>query len=166
MQAMSNRKQGDNQVTSMTIEQARAQGLLPSGDARKQPENRKVTASDRASLEDAFIGAWLLIGHGLPLPKQQHQFARPRRWRFDFSWPDAMVAVELQGGSWINGRHTRGSYQSKEHEKLNAAQKAGWVVLQFGTDRMKDPHSVAAEVAEILRAKITQGTNPALKETP
>jgi len=131
------------------------------GDPVKQP-NRKVTKQDRASLEDAFLAAWRVVAKDLPEPARQWRFHMPRMWRFDFAWSknatdtDCKVAVEIQGGGFVHGGHNRGAQQAKDHEKLNTAQADGWTVLQFGTKAMGDPYKVAAEVAEILRAKITK----------
>lgn len=71
---------------------------------------------------------------GLPEPVAEYRFAPPRRWRFDFAFPIAKVALEVQGGVFVQGRHTRGSALLKEHEKLNAAAVLGWRVL-FATPK-------------------------------
>ena len=42
-----------------------------------------------------------------------------------------MVAVEIQGGVFVHGRHSGGVGQVKDMEKLNAAAAAGWKVGQF-----------------------------------
>ncbi|MWO66465.1 hypothetical protein GQM96_24295, partial [Escherichia coli] len=64
-------------------------------------------------------------------PTREHRFAPPRRWRFAFAWPAFMLAVEIEGGVWTNGRHTRGSGFVADCEKYNAATLAGWKVLRF-----------------------------------
>jgi hypothetical protein len=66
---------------------------------------------------------------GVSMPEAEVRFAPPRRWRFDFAWIDEKVALEIQGGVFTHGRHTRGGALLKEHEKLNAAAAAGWKVL-------------------------------------
>lgn len=43
--------------------------------------------------------------------------------------PVGGVAVEVQGGIWTNGRHTRGAALVKEWQKLNTAAALGWRVL-------------------------------------
>ncbi len=74
---------------------------------------------------------------GLPGPVREFVFALPRRWRFDFSWPTAHVAVECEGGIWIAGRHTRGIGFEGDCQKLNEAALLGWRVLRV-TGRMVD----------------------------
>lgn len=67
--------------------------------------------------------------YGLPAPEAEHRFAAPRRWRFDWAWPAQKVALEVQGGLFVQGRHARGAALLKEHEKLNEAAALGWRVL-------------------------------------
>lgn len=80
----------------------------------------------------------LLKHHGIPQPQVEYVFAKPRKWRFDFGWPIVWeddspvlvrVALEVQGGIWTQGRHTRGAALLKEHEKLNRAACLGWRIL-------------------------------------
>jgi hypothetical protein len=65
-------------------------------------------------------------GLGIPAPEAEYRFSPPRRWRFDYAWPGAKVALEVQGGLFTRGRHTRGPALLKEHEKLNRAALLGW----------------------------------------
>ena len=67
--------------------------------------------------------------HKIPCPADEYKFHPNRKWRFDFAWPDEKVALEVQGGLFTGGRHSRGAALLKEHEKLNAAASAGWRVL-------------------------------------
>lgn len=68
---------------------------------------------------------------GLPAATAEYQFAADlgRKWRFDFAWPEQMVALEVQGGIWTRGRHTRGAALKLEWEKLNTAAIMGWRIL-------------------------------------
>lgn len=68
-----------------------------------------------------------------PLPIREYRFAPPRRWRFDFAWPDLKLAVEAEGGVWSRGRHTRGSGFVNDSIKYNEAAKMGWTVLKYTT---------------------------------
>ena len=68
---------------------------------------------------------------GLPRPKREYKFHGTRRWRFDFAWPDHMVAAEVEGGIWIRGRHSRGAGFEGDCEKYNTAALGGWRVFRF-----------------------------------
>jgi very-short-patch-repair endonuclease len=67
---------------------------------------------------------------GLPPPVAELQFEPLRRWRFDFSWPDAKIALEVEGGIWSGGRHTRGAGFVGDMAKYNHAARLGWRVLR------------------------------------
>jgi hypothetical protein len=72
-----------------------------------------------------------LVAAGIPPPVLEHRFAPPRRWRFDLAWPDRMLALELQGATFVSGRHTRGVGYHADCEKFNQAVLDGWRVLQI-----------------------------------
>lgn len=141
-------------MVTLTPEEFRRQ-YCGGGEAKKQPEGRKVTKSDRESLENAFIDAWRCLFKDLPEPVPQHRFHKTRKFRFDWAWPEHKLAVECVGGCFIQGGHNRGVIQERDHEKLNLAQADSWVVLQYGTKAFKDPYRIAAEVAEVLRERMT-----------
>ena len=75
----------------------------------------------------------LCLSEGLPQPEREFQFAPPRKWRFDFSWFAQQVALEVDGGVWTGGRHTRGKGFVADIEKLNEAAVLGWCVLRCTT---------------------------------
>lgn len=66
-----------------------------------------------------------------------------RRWRTDFCWIDDKLAVELEGGTWTGGRHTRGKGFEADCEKYNCLQLAGWIVLRFTDKHLKDGTAIA-----------------------
>lgn len=88
-----------------------------------------------SQLEDALL--WQMQLAKLPAPELQHRFAAPRRFRFDFAWPDRMVAVEVQGGQWVQGRHNRPAGYAKDSEKMRLAMDLGWRVYPFTGDDVK-----------------------------
>ena len=63
--------------------------------------------------------------------KPEHPFFPGRRWRIDFAIVDKKIGIEIEGGVWANGRHTRGKGFIDDMEKYNAAVTLGWVILRF-----------------------------------
>lgn len=61
----------------------------------------------------------------------EHHFHDSRKWRFDVAIPEMMVAIELEGGVYTKGRHTRGAGFVKDIEKYNKATVMGWNVLRY-----------------------------------
>lgn len=88
----------------------------------------------KSALEEEF--AFHLKAAKVKKADREYVFARPRRWRFDFAWPDEMVAVEVEGGIYSRGRHVRPQGFINDCEKMNHAStpdKHGrsWCVLRF-----------------------------------
>lgn len=64
-------------------------------------------------------------------PVAEYRFHETRKWRFDFAYPEQQIAIEVEGGTWVNGRHTRGKGYEQDCEKYNTAALRGWAVLRF-----------------------------------
>ena len=79
----------------------------------------------------------------LPDPVTEHRFHDTRKWRFDFAWPDVNTAVEVEGGTWSGGRHTRGAGFANDCEKYNEATRLGWRVYRFTSDMIDDGRAYA-----------------------
>jgi len=67
---------------------------------------------------------------GLPMSVREHKFHATRKWRFDLCWPGYWLAVEVDGGGFMSGRHSRGTGMEKDAEKFAEAAIAGWTVLR------------------------------------
>ena len=77
-------------------------------------------APGESNLERTFDTLLKQVG-GCPAPVKEYRYAKPRRWRFDRAWPEQKVAVELDGGVYTQGRHTRGAGYEKDCEKLTTS---------------------------------------------
>ena len=73
---------------------------------------------------------------------REHRFHPDRRWRFDFAWEGLKVAVEIEGGVWSGGRHTRGSGFEADCEKYNEAARLGWAVYRFTGKMIKSGYAI------------------------
>jgi very-short-patch-repair endonuclease len=74
----------------------------------------------------------------------EHRFHPQRKWRFDVALPAEKLAIEIDGGTWIGGRHTSGAGYEKDCEKLNAAVIEGWRVLRFTSGMVRDGRAMNA----------------------
>lgn len=116
--------------------------VLDRAERRETKTLRQVIAAQGSDGERAFetqirqIGAtgWV----------REHQFELTRGWRFDFAWPDANVAVEIEGGSWVKGAnsHAGGTRFEQDCVKYAEAAIAGWMVLRVTTDMVDDGRAV------------------------
>jgi len=82
----------------------------------------------------------------------EYRFDEMRRWRFDLAWPAERVAVEIEGGAWVRGRHTRGKGFVADLEKYNEAVCAGWRVLRVTPDQVRDGSACELACRVLARA--------------
>lgn len=100
-----------------------------------------------------------LLANQLPLPTAELVFHPPRRWRFDFAWREQMIALEIEGGIYVRGRHTRGAGYENDLEKYAHAIVDGWIVLRVSPSQLRDGRAVRWLAATMrgLRATAAQG---------
>lgn len=67
-------------------------------------------------------------------PEREYHFHPERKWRFDFAFPEEKIAIEIEGGIFSGGAHTRGGKFIKDCEKYAEALILGWRVLRVTTD--------------------------------
>ena len=91
-------------------------------------------------LEDSLL--FQIRAVGLLEPEREVMFARPRRWRADFLWSDAMLICEVQGATWVQGRHSRGKGYQSDCEKLNRAQQLGYKYLKVTSDHVTSGYAI------------------------
>jgi very-short-patch-repair endonuclease len=88
--------------------------------------------------------------NGLLEPTPEYRFAPPRRWRFDWCWLNAKVVLEVEGGIFTRGRHSRGAGMLADMEKYNYATLMGWRVLRTTPQTLK-----SRETLILLRGILT-----------
>ena len=124
-------------------------------------------------LEEAFANQWLVCFPGLPfhreftLPvwdtwalyqKQEGLRSRkPAAFRADFAWPDAQVAVEVNGGIWRPGGHSTGQGISRDITKTMLAQLSGWVLIPLSEAHIFDgtPYWLSL-IADLIESRRSQ----------
>lgn len=126
-------------------------------DAATDPSPRAIARDgpNPSSVRTQTVGPPILIrlcrAAGLPEPAAETRFHPLRRWRFDYAWPAHMLALEVEGGIWTQGRHTRGAGALADLEKYSEAAIAGWRILYCTP---KDLGTVGLDrVARALRAE-------------
>lgn len=90
------------------------------------------------------------------LPPSIGQYAiqlADRRIRLDRAWPEAQLAVELDGAR----HHTSPADRQRDLARDRELAALGWVVLRFTyADVVRDPVGVRARVLEVYRARVAQ----------
>lgn len=99
-----------------------------------------------------------LLRAGLPVPETEYQFSRDivgnskgvrerlkaaglKDWRFDYAYPERKIAIEYEGGVYVQGGHTRGSKYTDDCQKYNKATLMGWRVFRITIKHLEDPDS-------------------------
>jgi hypothetical protein len=86
----------------------------------------------------------------VPAPVCEYRFHPKRKWRFDYAWPEKSLALEEEGGIYIQGRHTRPKGFENDIEKYNEAAVLGWTVIRC-TRKHIDNGQALEWVQELLR---------------
>lgn len=96
-----------------------------------------IKAMAKSHLEEKFIFLWEQKYPHIILDREVKLIPN-RRFRFDFVHSDSKVAIEINGGNWGRGRHTRASALDSEYAKINLAQLEGWEVYLLSGDMLTD----------------------------
>lgn len=83
----------------------------------------------KKSLSSRFELMWTVLEG--PCLDKEVRFHPKRMWRFDYANPIAMVAIEIDGGTYCRGRHVRPAGFQADAEKRNSAQLLGWDVYHL-----------------------------------
>lgn len=75
-----------------------------------------------------------------------------RKWRSDFMFHTQSIIVEIDGGTWASGRHTRGGGFERDAEKHAEAAILGYTVLRFTTGMVMRGEAVGF-IERILEAR-------------
>lgn len=98
---------------------------------------------------------WQLQAVDAPEPVVEHRFHPVRRWRLDVAWPALWLAIEVDGGAWVGGRHATGSGIEADCEKLSTAVALGWRVMRLTPRLIKD-----GKALPLVLAALQQGGTP------
>ncbi len=90
---------------------------------------------------------------GIPF-ESEFRFAAPRRWRADFMVMDRVpfpggevrhgkLLVEIDGGAFIGGRHSRGKGVEADAEKQSAAAILGYRVIRVTPAQVDDGRALS-----------------------
>ena len=89
----------------------------------------------------------------LPTMQKEFRFHPTRRWRFDYAFPEMLIAVEIEGGTGrVRGRHLRTLGFREDCTKYNEAAMLGWMVLRGDAKMVKDG-SLLAMVERAIQSR-------------
>jgi very-short-patch-repair endonuclease len=80
----------------------------------------------------------------------EYKFHPTRRFRFDAAIPEKRIAIEFDGGCYVQGRHTRGQGYINDMDKYNEATKFGWKLLRYPSHKL-DVRKIFIDIEEIIK---------------
>ena len=106
-------------------------------------KGRKTTAKSKCQPRGAkveSVGESLLVTQLKVLKiefEREFKFHPERKWKADFHITGKHILVEVEGGIWSGGRHTRAKGYLGDLEKYNTATMMGYQVIRFSTEQVK-----------------------------
>ncbi|HAV5501241.1 TPA: DUF559 domain-containing protein [Acinetobacter baumannii] len=117
-------------MTSMSIAEYRE--LFP---IQRNKKRRSAKQTREPSVGEVLLATHLRVCKiGF---EQEYKFHPKRKWRADFLITGTKILIEVEGGIWSGGRHTRGRGYIGDMEKYNSAAMMGFTVLRFSTEQVK-----------------------------
>lgn len=90
--------------------------------------------------------------------ESEFAFKKGWRWKFDFCHKEARVGIEMEGGTFTEGRHVRGKGYRGDCEKYNQAVMMGWKLLRFTSDMLADdPMGCCEMIANLIVKSLPKG---------
>lgn len=125
------------------------QELYESWQAKQTGSTAKRTTTRKPKVDYKAIFLTHLKMAKLPEPVCEFRFHETRLWRFDFCWPDQMVAAEYQGIKWKpkKGENSNSGHQSidglrNDCEKFTEASLAGWRLILITAETVNSGQAV------------------------
>ena len=105
-----------------------------------------------SKLTDRFEMQMMAVN--VPAFERELMFAKDigRKWRFDYAWPAKKIAVEVEGGVFTNGRHSRGAGMAADMEKYNTATLMGWRVFRYCVNHV-DSGAAITQLETVLKSE-------------
>lgn len=133
----------------------RAYGLLSTRVAPMSAEAAALLLEQRraTSRKLEMLFAQHLTWSGMRSAFEAHAHFHPtRKWAFDFYARPLALAIEIHGGTHMQGKHVRGEGFHSDRTKINAAQEMGITVLEF-TSAMLEDGTAIAQTERMLTAR-------------
>lgn len=124
-------------MTSISIDEYKSKYAKP----RRKTKRRSSVKKERVVSEGEAALIQHLQAYRINFT-QEFQFNKDRRWRADFHILDTRILIEVEGGIWSGGRHTRGKGYIADMEKYNSATALGYSVYRYSTEQVKSGKAI------------------------
>jgi hypothetical protein len=110
-----------------------------------------ATPSKNSRLADTKWFFARMLKAAFPDAIPEYKFHPTRRWRLDWFLPSVNIGIEIEGGIWIRGRHTRPLGFLRDIEKYNTAALMGIKLYRINHQDLKSAKAVMAHIALIKK---------------
>ena len=117
-------------MTSISLAEYRSKFPIKKGKKRRSVKGQRVQSEGEVTLARDLRALKINF-------EQEYKFHPERNWRADFLITGTKILIEVEGGIWSGGRHTRGKGFIADMEKYNAAAILGFKVLRLDTQQVK-----------------------------
>jgi very-short-patch-repair endonuclease len=137
----------------MTAARARELGLIPDAGGKSRVKKAECPGCKRQAAMLKLVEKLLSDEFEIRL---EHRFHPKRKWRFDLAIMAPKIALEIDGGGWVHGRHHRESGRQSDNKKDTEAQLLGWKVFRVSWEHVMSGEALALlrrVVREVLRGE-------------
>ncbi len=94
--------------------------------------------------DGADLLAWQLKAAGLVSFVREYRFHVERRWRLDLAFVEQCLGIEVNGGLYTAGRHSRAAGQEADYEKFAELAIVGWRLIVVSTGQAWTERALSA----------------------
>lgn len=105
------------------------------------------------TLELEFDNLWTALYPNIDL-EAEVKLIPDRKFRFDYVHLPSKVVVEVNGGIFVNGGHSRGKAQQRNYEKIFLATSLGYSVINLGTGQINEDNLKLIYEAIVVRSEV------------
>jgi hypothetical protein len=115
--------------------------------ARFAHERWKATEAVRSTPPPIYPLVGLARAAGLPQVLPEYTWHPTRKYRADYAMPMHRVLIEVDGGLFVNGGHSRGAARLHDMAKDRAATLLGWRTLRYAPEEFD---SIVADLLQLV----------------
>jgi len=124
-------------MTSISLAEYRTKFPIKKGKKRRSVKGQRVQSEGEVTLAMHLRGCKINF-------EQEYKFHPDRNWRADFFITGTNILIEVEGGIWSGGRHTRGKGFTADCEKYAEATLLGYIVVRFTSSQVKSGYAIQA----------------------
>jgi hypothetical protein len=94
---------------------------------------------------------------GLGEPMREYRFTSDRQFRADLAWPEHWLLLEIEGGTFSGGRHTRPLGYERDCEKYSIASILGYTLIRVTYGMIE-----SGQAAKLLEMAANKKNHPTL----